>query len=694
MIFLIFQMGTILPLLGILIYGFRENQASALANLETQMTHNMKAAVHASAEMIDTVGHTISTVGASVAIDPINFKTGRGTDVIWRGLTSADQIDALYVSLEDGFHRVVTRVDEDRRKSDPQIPPSANWHSSYIDDFSTGDSRSRHRQFFEEWGGEIIANYSAPTKLDIRKLPHYIQAKSSRKLAVGEVSINPDTGFQVISLGFPVIKEDTFIGFVGANITLSNISKYLRDNRVSPNSVTIVYDNDRNLIASSDLSLIRGAALTKHGAALLDIPDQRIQKALKHNHKAFLQSFVLDMEDGEKISIMEMKFPSRFGNNWRVLSIAPTDDFVGDLIQTNREIAIITAILILTLSLVIFISSIQIRKTVNQMALEFSEIGQFKLSESIRLNSIVREIDLIEQSKEKMKLSLKSFGRYVPTDVVRQLLVSGEEAKLGGERRKMTIFFSDIANFTTISEKMSPEKIVDELGDYFTLMRSSLAINRGVVDKYIGDGILAIFNAPVKIPEHEIAGCLSAINAQRMLRDDRLQREKEQRPIFHTRIGLDVGEVLVGNIGTADRFSYTVIGDPVNLASRLEGLCKFYGVEIVCSGELRENTGDRFEWRYLDNVSVAGRTGSTQVHELLGEKGQVDPDILSQRNSYEEAIACYMNGSFDDSARLFASLVAHKPNNLAAKIMARRARKLNRSPPEGPWLGIYSHTKK
>ena len=680
--------------MGILIYGFRENQASALANLESQMTHNMNAAVHASAEMIDTVGHTIATVAASVAIDPIKFKTGRGTDVIWRGLNSADQIDALYVSLEDGFHRVVTRVDEDRRKADPQIPPSANWHSSYIDSFSAGDVRSRHRQFFYEWGGEIIASYSAPTKLDIRKLPHYIQAKAYRKLAIGEASINPDTGFQVISLGFPIIKKNKFIGFVGANITLANISKYLRGNRVSPNSLTVIYDDERNLIASSDLSLIKEAALVKRGATLLGISDQRIQQALKHNHKAFQKSFVFDMEDGQKISIMEMKFPSRFGRNWRVLSIAPTDDFVGDLIQTNREIAIITIFLILALSLVIFIGSIQIRKTVNQLALEFSEIGQFKLSDSGRLNSIVREIDLIEQSKEKMKLSLKSFGRYVPTDVVRQLLVSGEEAKLGGERRKMTIFFSDIANFTTVSEKMSPEEIVDELGDYFTLMRTALVNNYGTVDKYIGDGILAIFNAPVKISQHEIAGCLSAIDAQRMLKDDRLQREKEKRPLFHTRIGLDVGDVLVGNIGTADRFSYTVIGDPVNLASRLEGLCKFYGVEIVCSAELRENTGDRFEWRYLDNVSVAGRTGSTKVFELLGEKGKVDPEILSQRNSYEQAIASYMNGTFDDSAQLFAILAANNPSNLAAKIMARRAKKLNRSPPEGPWLGIYSHTKK
>ena len=690
----IFLVLTILPMLGVLVYGYIRNEAAALANLDRQVTHNMRQTVMASAEMVETVGHVVAVVADSAAMEPVYFKSKIGGQVLWRSLKEANQIDAIYVSLESGFHRVVSRIDADRRKSNEQIPENANWHSSYIDEFAAGDNRARHREFFEAWGGESLATYSVLTDLDIRKLPHYLEARNSGRLAIGEPSINPDTGFRVISLGFPIIRSGKFIGFVGANMTLSNISNYLDNNRISENSTTIIYDGLGNLIASSDPRLLNTGQKGAITSNVASIDDLSIRESYELRYLARTSSYVFKDSEGRHLSIREMPFPDRFRKEWRVLSVASTDDFVGELIRTNQEMAAITGLLIVFLIAIILLLANRIRQAVNHLVTEFSNIGQFNLTDTQIHDSIVRELDTLYHSKEKMKLSLRSFGRYVPTGLVRKLIISGEEAKLGGERRRMTIYFSDIADFTAISEKLTPEEIFDEMGDYFTLMRDSLSENHGTVDKYIGDGILALFNAPIATPDHEVAACLAAIDGQKLLAEDRIQREAAGRPLFHARIGLDVGEVLVGNIGTADRFSYTVIGDTVNIASRLEGLCKFYGTSIMGSEALRDATGDRFEWRFLDRASVVGRTGSIRIFELMGEKGKVDPERLVHRDAYEEAITRYMKGEFDEASRRFMDLSKRNPTDLAVAIMARRARKLRRYPPAEDWTGVYVHTKK
>ena len=184
-------------LIFILLYNYHTNSAAILSTLHEEVAKTNQASIESTENLIQPVASTLRLLASAAAADPAFFRTEQSRDFLYQALTSAPQIDAAYVSFEDGYHRVVTRIDDDRRRSDPQITPTANWHSSYIDDFSAGKNRARHRTFFDTWP-HVVGQYESPTTMDIRTLQGYQEAKESRSLVVTEPSINPDTGYPVI----------------------------------------------------------------------------------------------------------------------------------------------------------------------------------------------------------------------------------------------------------------------------------------------------------------------------------------------------------------------------------------------------------------------------------------------------------------------------------------------------------------
>jgi adenylate cyclase len=334
----------------------------------------------------------------------------------------------------------------------------------------------------------------------------------------------------------------------------------------------------------------------------------------------------------------------------------------------------------------------RIARPVVVIAADLAAVGAFAISRVPAPRSFVREIAELGQSVERMKASLNSFGRYVPRDLVRTLLMAGSEATLGGEIRRLSIFFSDIADFTAISEGMAPHLLVAAMGRYFETMTEAIARYGGTIDKFMGDGVMAFFNAPLALADHPRQACLAALAAQAALA--RLYCEcSPEEPVFRTRIGLGLGDVLVGNIGTPERFAYTIIGDEVNLASRCEGLNKLYGTAIIASDPLASAAGDGFEWRRLDRVAVKGRRQGTLIRELLGEESAVAADILTARDLYERALDAYFAGDFTAAAAGFLAAREARPGDLAARMLARRARALAAAPPAA-WTGIHAMNEK
>jgi len=291
-----------------------------------------------------------------------------------------------------------------------------------------------------------------------------------------------------------------------------------------------------------------------------------------------------------------------------------------------------------------------------------------------------------------MKSGLRSFQKYVPAELVRSLLESGQEAQLGGERRRITLYFSDVADFTSIAESVKPDVLVKLLAEYLDVMTREMIAQGATIDKYIGDAIMAFWGAPHDMQDQALRACRTAL-ANR----DALQRLSDKWlhdgfPAFQSRIGLHTGEALVGNFGSENRLDYTAIGDNVNLASRLEGLNKMYGTTILMSETTYGEVAEQIVARRIDRVSVKGRSGGTLVYELLAMADDAAEETRQRVREYEAALDLYFDRRFDQAAAAFDLL--GQAGDAPGAVMAARAHGYHRNPPPDDWDGVYQMTSK
>jgi adenylate cyclase len=372
------------------------------------------------------------------------------------------------------------------------------------------------------------------------------------------------------------------------------------------------------------------------------------------------------------------------------------DEFLGSARANLVLTALVGFLAIVAAGVLAFLLSEKLAKPLKALSRDLEAIGQFQISEAPNTDSSFREISVIVDSSERMKSALRSFGKYVPIDVVRELLAQKQDAMRGGKLRELTLFFSDIANFTAISENLSPEQIVEELGDYFELIANIIESEfGGTLDKFVGDGVVAFFGAPKEMPNHAELACRAALKIQAELFNLGTEHKRGERIVFRTRIGLHTGEVLVGNIGTPKRFAYSVIGDAANLTSRLEGLNKVYGTRILASAETKRMAGSTiFQWRCIDRVSVLGRTQSTEIYELLGVSGTVQKAILEMRDHYETGLRYYFEQDFENAIKKFEMTLKLQSLDKASEVLLRRSQLLAGSPRKESWSGVFEAVTK
>ncbi|ATX82131.1 adenylate cyclase [Mariprofundus ferrinatatus] len=287
-----------------------------------------------------------------------------------------------------------------------------------------------------------------------------------------------------------------------------------------------------------------------------------------------------------------------------------------------------------------------------------------------------------------------AFGQYLSPDVVKALVDDPNRLLLGGDVRTMTAFFSDIAGFSTISERLSPQALVALLNEYLSEMCDIIGKYHGTVDKFEGDAIMAFWGAPIYRHDHARLALLAALEMQERLRVLRTKWAAEGRDQLFVRMGINSGPMLVGNMGSRTRMNYTVMGDAVNLASRLEAANKFYGTNLMISKKTRALAGDGFVTRELDAIQVVGKKKPVFVYELLGKEGEVGKSLQHGAQLFEQALICYRKGELFAAKEQFAQVYDHIPEDPATAEFLRRIEAADKNMVQGGWDGVFKPDSK
>ena len=296
---------------------------------------------------------------------------------------------------------------------------------------------------------------------------------------------------------------------------------------------------------------------------------------------------------------------------------------------------------------------------------------------------------------ERARRAVKGvFENFMDPKVVQEVLKDPDDIKLGGEEKEITVYFSDIEKFSTISEKLQPTELIELLNEYLSEMTDLILDHGGFLDKYIGDAIVAAFGAPLPQPDHAVRACLATIDNQKRLTELNEKFKAEGKLQIKARIGLNSGTVLVGNVGSAHRLSYTVIGDEVNLGARLEAANKYYGTYTMISERTYELAKDHIEVRELDLLRVVGKQKPVKVFELIDRKGEIQEAKREVLDLYEEGLREYRKREWQKAISLFQKALDKDPNDGPSLTYVERCKLYEQEPPPVDWDGVYILTAK
>jgi adenylate cyclase len=300
------------------------------------------------------------------------------------------------------------------------------------------------------------------------------------------------------------------------------------------------------------------------------------------------------------------------------------------------------------------------------------------------------------------------FGTYVSPQLVERMVESGEEPRLGGVEENITAYFSDIQAFSGFSEKLSPPRLVELMNEYLTACTDIVQAEGGTLDKYIGDAVIAMYGAPLALPDHAYRACLAAIRVQQCNAElrEKWRHEGDKWPaIVHslqTRIGLNTGNVVVGNMGSHTRFNYTMMGDNVNLAARMESGAKAYGVYAMATEATKlaceEHDADRVIFRFLDRIVVKGRTQPVPVYEIVGLNEAIDLSTKECIQIFDLGVQAYLRKDWEAALAAFRQSALSEPNRPGVSpgveinpslVMIGRCEHMREHPPGMDWNGVY-----
>lgn len=555
---------------------------------------------------------------------------------------------------------------------------------------------------------------------DYRKRPFYVQGKAQPVLKKGEwtncftfmknfkeirtglfysTGLGDDNGdfFAVLAMGISTEWISGYLNETMQEIHKRGINAFIfeklpgKSKKVLAHSLmTDVFpkDSDGDTIYYSPPKDMKDPAIEK---MILSVPDIMLNGLELQGGLEKL--FHFDVDGSDYVGIIKTVLPGT-SPDWYVCLYVPEKVLFSNAYwHFYLAIGILAAVMIISVVLSIILAR-SASKPIESLVQLAQKIGRLDFTHKVSADSKIIEIKNLAHSMNLMQIGLQAFTQYLPKDVLKSLFDAGTGAIPGGKEKDVAIMFADIVNFTHYSENLSPNDLVLQLNEYLGCFSSVIIRNQGTVDKYIGDAVMAYWNAPRNCDDYAFKACKTAIQGLQKLSFLQQKWARLNKPVFKARVGINTGNVVLGNIGTEEHLSYTVIGDNVNLASRLEGLNKVYDTTIMISDVTLKACGERLVTRPIDLVGVKGKDKKIMVHELFGIAGETSESTIKFCVEFKIAFAAYIKKDWSVGLSLFQKLASENPDDKLCQIYVDRCKDYQQNPPDASWDGGYQFHEK
>ena len=542
------------------------------------------------------------------------------TDFLLKALAGSRYVDGIYVGYPSGafVHAVSIEADPAWREA-ISAPDEATFAVRTI--AKAGPLLLSTWRFFND-DGRPIGQITDDANYDPRQRPWYRTAA----LNPDPIAVGPYVMATTGKLGLTLARTMKGHGdtVVGGDVLLETISKLLSSEGVSEHARGYVFDDTGRLIVHSDEVMMKRVLAELNGKERADQladedPALAPVKALLGGADVPPERAATFTVDGETYlaHIATTGADGLLSSNTVVVT-APLADFTGPSVALLKKALVIAGIL-LAIGIVLSLRIARlISHSLSSLTASARQIGDLELQAPGKVHSRVAEINTLAGALGAARQAIGTFALYVPRELVRKIVASGQAAAGSAVRQEVTVLFTDIRDFTTISESRSPEEVVALLTSYFELMNGIVERHNGVIVQYLGDSIYAMWNAPEPDPDHVDDGCRCTLALKAGIDELNQANRAAGLPELVTRFGLHVGEAVVGSVGARSRRQYTAMGDTVNVASRLEGINKQFGTSILVSGAVRARADQRFAFRPLGKAQAKGRAAQLDIFELVG----------------------------------------------------------------------------
>ncbi|MXN66329.1 hypothetical protein GR183_15550 [Stappia sp. GBMRC 2046] len=699
-----FTLLTVIMIGATVAYLYFNHRNLALETAREDMVAARSGAIADLMSIIVPTGETVATTAKLVATFPEGVRTLDGMGILYSEIRNIEHFYGLHIGFEENgaFYQVVKLPPEAKTfgPDDFPIPEGSRIVLRRID--GPAGEMVENYIFQSEWG-RITGTVQGKAAYDPRTRPWYKAAQKRDGIHATNFYLFESTGRPGVTFAHRILgKDGRLIGVVGADLTLNGLVRILNDMRIGEEGQVFLLDRDDRLIAHTGTRR-EGEGLKFAGIETrqeIAVEDPLVAEAISdwlENRREFFD--FSHGEDGRVFIGSAGPIPKVFGVYPTLGLVVPEDEFVGAIKQSTQRVLQMSAlILVIAIALTVFVARL-LSKQLRRVAEEAGRISNFELEDDFTLKSHIQEVNELSTAVTNMKTGLRGFGAYVPTDLVRAIVSSGKGVSVGGTARDLTLLFSDIEGFTAKTESLDPEILMGELSAYFAMMEKEISAHHGTVDKYMGDAIMALWNAPHEDPEHAVNGCramLACKAAERKLNGD--GAHSHLVPV-RTRFGLHSGPVVIGNVGSLSRMQYTALGATVNLASRIEGLNKRYGTDALVTQPVVERVGEVFVFREVDTVSPAGTTHPIKVFELIGEGrgGTAFPVSEDQYRELAEWKAChtlYLERRWQEALAAFEAHLGQASTPALVEAYISRCRAFIANPPPPDWNGVVEFTTK